>query len=639
MFKKILIANRGEIACRIIRTCKRMGIKTIAVYSEADATALHVDMADESYLIGPAPARESYLNAQIIIETALEYGAEAVHPGYGFLSENAEFADAVAKAGLVFIGPQAEIIRLMGDKLQAKEIARRAGVSLVPGSEGPVTSCQEVQKFANQFGYPILLKAAAGGGGKGMRILQDEHQIEENLERTSHEAQMSFGDGRIFVEKYLASPRHIEIQILADQKGNIIHLGERDCSLQRRHQKVIEECPSPIMTSVLRDNMVHQAISLAKQVGYTSVGTVEFMVTPDHKSYFLEMNTRLQVEHPITELRTGLDLVEQMIRVAAGESLPFTQDQISFSGHAVEARIYAEDATQNFMPSSGRITRFELPDLNENIRLDTGIEAGSEISVYYDPMIAKLSAWAPTRDEALNRLKHGLAQFIIDGPINNLGFLENLLHQPKVLHGDYTTRFIEHEWQRELTVEQKHLAYAIAGLVHLRCSSDHHDKWIVVEGESGTSIQLENGHVQIAEKKILLELNWQPYERRFIVHTGHESLNGQVKVHDQNITLKLFGIETTVQVVRPKVWELMSHIHPPAPTADKFEIKAPMPGILISLPINVGDPVKIGQPLLVIEAMKMENILKSPTNGKVKEIFVKSGDSLMRDQVLVRLGN
>jgi propionyl-CoA carboxylase alpha chain len=615
-----------------------MGLKTIAVYSEADASARHVDMADESFLIGPAPARESYLNANIILETALEQGADAIHPGYGFLSENAEFADAVSKANLTFIGPPADVIRLMGDKLQAKGIAHRAGVSLVPGSEGPITSHQEILKFAKEFGYPILLKAAAGGGGKGMRIIEDELQMEESLERTSHEALMSFGDGRIFVEKYLKSPRHIEIQILADQHGNIIHLGERDCSLQRRHQKVIEECPSPFMTSTLREKMVDQAISLAKHVGYSSVGTIEFMVTPDHNSYFLEMNTRLQVEHPITELRTGLDLVEQMIRVAAGESLSMTQDQVSFKGHAVEARVYAEDATQNFMPSSGRITRFEVPSLDEHVRLDTGIEAGSEVSVYYDPMIAKLSAWAPKRDEALDKLRHGLAQFIIDGPIHNLGFLENLLHQPRVMQGDYTTRFIEHEWHPELTLEQKHIVYAVAGHIHLKSSSDQHDQWIVVEGEIGTSLQMESDHVQIAEKKISLELNWQPFERRFVVNTGSESLDGQVKSHGQNITIRLFGIDTTVQVVRPNVWELMSHIHPPAPTADKFEIKAPMPGILISLPINVGDLVQIGQPLLVIEAMKMENILKSPTNGKVKEIFVKNGDSLLRDQILVRLG-
>ena len=371
-------------------TCRQMGIRTVAVYSQADSRALHAHSADESYLIGPPAPSQSYLNAQIIIETALAAGAQAIHPGYGFLSENADFAKAVEESGLTFIGPHSSVIRIMGDKLQAKTLARQAGVSILPGSDIAVSTKEEVQVYANQVGYPLLLKAAAGGGGKGMRVVHDESQINDHLTQARHEAFSSFGDGRVFVEKYVQSSRHIEIQILADSQGNIVHLGERDCSLQRRHQKVIEESPSCFITADVRQRMVDQTIALARQVGYTSAGTIEFMVAPNMEFYFLEMNTRLQVEHPITEMVTGLDLVEQMIRIAAGESLTFTQNQVSFAGHAIEARLYAEDSWQGFLPSSGRISQFIPPLISENLRLDTGIEAGAEISIYYDPMIAKL---------------------------------------------------------------------------------------------------------------------------------------------------------------------------------------------------------------------------------------------------------
>jgi propionyl-CoA carboxylase alpha chain len=595
-------------------------------------------MADESYLIGPAPARQSYLNSKIIIDTALASGAQAIHPGYGFLSENAEFAKAVEAAGLAFIGPKAKVIRLMGDKLEAKALARQAKVSMIPGSETPVTTVDEVKALGSQLGYPLLLKAAAGGGGKGMRVVEGEEQIDDLLQRTSHEALTSFGDGRIFVEKYVDAPRHIEIQILADTKGNIIHLGERDCSLQRRHQKVMEECPSPFMTPQLRKAMTDQAIALARKVGYTSAGTVEFMVTKNHEFYFLEMNTRLQVEHPVTEMVTGLDLVEQMIRIAAGESLSVTQDQISFSGHAIEARLYAEDAGHDFMPSSGRITRFEAPICNEGLRLDTGVVPGSEVSIYYDPMIAKLIAWAPHRLDAIQRLKQSLAQFMIEGPIHNAGFLEQLLHQPKVIAGDFTTQFIEQEMIQDLSEKQKCLVKAIAAMIHQR----HHPKdisseWFVVEQGEGTRVKLNEKSVTVGKTKIPLDLRWQPVERRFVVQVQDETSYGQVHLENGNITIRLFGIDTTLQVMRPKMWDLFSHVRPPDVQIDNLVVKAPMPGILISLPISVGDRVKLGQPLLVIEAMKMENVLKSPAEAVVSEIYVQPGESLARNQVLVKL--
>jgi propionyl-CoA carboxylase alpha chain len=639
LFSKILIANRGEIACRIIRTCRRMEIRTVAIYSEADSRALHVDLADEAYLIGLPPPRDSYLNSKKIIEAAIAYGAEAIHPGYGFLSENSDFAQAVEEAGLIFIGPGSDVIRLMGDKLQAKALARQAGVSILPGSETPVTTGEEVRAFAAQLGYPLLLKAAAGGGGKGMRVVFNDDQIDEHLERTTHEALSSFSDGRVFVEKYVETPRHVEIQILADTHGNIVHLGERDCSLQRRHQKVIEESPSPFITDETRQKMIDQAMALARQVGYTSAGTLEFMVTPNQEFYFLEMNTRLQVEHAITEMVTGLDLVEQMIRIAAGEPLNLSQSQISFSGHAIEARLYAEDGSHDFMPSSGRITRFEAPHLEETLRVDTGVEAGAEISIYYDPMIAKIIVWAPTRIDAIHHLRRALAEFIIEGPINNAGFLEQLLHQPNVIQGDYTTHFIEHEMKQSLSKNQKHLIRAIAAMIYQRSNpKDIAAQWVVVGEGEGVVVELKDDTVIVDKHKFDLDLQWRPQERRFVVQGPEETYYGQVHLTGMHVTVSLFGMDSFLQVMRPKMWDLYSHVHPPVSQPDNMIVKAPMPGILVSLPISVGDQVKLGQPLLVIEAMKMENVLKAPAKGSVMEIFVQPGDTLMRDQILVKLG-
>lgn len=622
-----------------MRTCRRMEIQTVAVYSEADSQALHVEMADESYFIGPSPARQSYLDIQKIIEVAKVSGAKAIHPGYGFLSENAGFVADVEAAGLTFIGPHADIIRRMGDKLQAKSTARQANVSIIPGSETSISTKEEIQSLASRLGYPLLLKAAAGGGGKGMRVIYGEDQIDEALQRTGSEALSSFGDGRVFVEKYVDASRHIEVQILGDIHGNIVHLGERDCSLQRRHQKVIEETPSPFMTPDLRQAMTDQAVALARHVGYTSVGTVEFMVAPDRSFYFLEMNTRLQVEHPITEMVTGIDLVEHMIRIAAGEPLSFTQPDISFSGHAMEVRLYAEDAAHDFLPCSGRITRFEPFISEEGLRLDAGIEAGTDVSIFYDPMLAKLISWAPDRLEALQRLQRALAKMTINGLQHNAGFLEQLLLSPKIIKGDYTTLFIEKEMTLDFPQTQKRLVKGIAALIYDRDNKANPSaEWVVVEEEQGTLVTFSDEGVCVEDEVLGLDLHWYPRERHFEATLQGQSYYGQVHLGVMGLTLTLLGVEHFFQVMHPKVWNLYAHVKHPDSLPDNLIVKAPMPGILVSLAISVGDRVKLGQTLLVIEAMKMENALKSPAEAIVKDILVQPGDSLTRNQVLVKLG-
>lgn len=642
MFTKILIANRGEIAYRIMRTCQRLNIRTVAVYSEADVRALHVDMADESYGIGPPSALQSYLKSQTIIDVARASGAQAIHPGYGFLSENADFAAAVEAAGLTFIGPSSAVIRMMGDKLHAKEMAAQAQVPLVPGSKAAVSTIADVKALAAEMGYPVLLKAAAGGGGKGMRVVEREADIADHLERVIHEATSSFGDGRIFVEKYLDSPRHIEIQILADSYGTVLHLGERDCSLQRRHQKVIEESPSPFVSNDLRRTMTDQAVALARHVGYVSAGTVEFMVTSDQDFYFLEMNTRLQVEHPVTEMVTGIDLVEQMIRIAARESLSLTQEAIRFSGHAIEARVYAEDADQDFMPSSGRITRFNPPDLLEGLRLETGVEAGAEASIFYDPLLAKVIAHAPTRTQAIERLQHALAHFVIEGPTHNARFLERLLRHPQVVKGDFSTYFIGSASAFSLTASQTQIAQALAVLLHHRANKGGLSaQWVIVGQEEsagqGVFARVEGSQVFLGKCQFVIDLITSPGDPRFTAIIEGETCYGQAHCQLMTITLDLFGMRHAFQVMLPKVWELSSHVRAHAAVPDSLVVKAPMPGILVRLPIAVGDRVKAGQTLAVIEAMKMENALKSPAEAIVKDIHVHQGDSLTRNQALVTL--
>lgn len=640
MFSKILIANRGEIACRIMRTCQRLGIRTVAVYSEADARALHVDMADEAYFVGPSPALHSYLNRQALIDIAKTSGAQAIHPGYGFLSENGDFAEQVTAAGLTFIGPSATVIRMMGDKLQAKAIAAQAKVPLIPGTQDPVVSVDQVKKFAMQIGYPLLLKAAGGGGGKGMRIVYQEEDIADFLDQVRHEAMSSFADERIFVEKYLSAPHHIEIQILADTYGTVVHLGERDCSLQRRHQKVIEESPSLFITPELRQAMTEQAIALARHVGYASAGTVEFMVTPDRQFYFLEMNTRLQVEHPVTEMVTGLDLVEQMIRIAAGERLPFTQNQISFTGHAMEARLYAEDAEQGFLPCSGRLTRFE-PPVGEGVRLDTGVDAGTEVSIYYDPMMAKLIAWGSNRAQVLQNLQHSLAHFIIKGPLHNLGFLERLLHHPQVNQGNVSTRFIEQEALFELSAQQQEIMQIIAAFLYHQAQREKDSaEWVIAQEKQGVLVKVKGDRVEVECGNVFeIRLDAQVTKNRFIAYTQGQAYYGQAWLDPAGlgITIKLFGYEQTFRVMRPPIWDLFAHLDIPTIPIDDMTLKAQMPGMVLSVPIQELDEVKVGQPLLVIEAMKMENTLKSPYDAMVRNILVHAGDKVSRGQILIRL--
>ncbi len=472
-----------------------------------------------------------------------------------------------------------------------------------------------------------------------MRVIHGEDAIDEALQRTSSEALSSFGDGRVFVEKYVDTARHIEIQILGDAYGTVLHLGERDCSLQRRHQKVIEETPSPFLTADLRQAMTDQAVAFARHVGYNSAGTVEFMVTPGRAFYFLEMNTRLQVEHPITEMVTGIDIVEHMIRIAAREPLSFTQNQVSFSGHAMEARLYAEDADHGFMPCSGRVTRFEPFIAEEGLRLDAGIEAGTDVSIFYDPMLAKLISWAPDRLEAIQRLQRALAKMTLEGPIHNAGFLEQLLLHPKVIEGDYTTHFIEKEKTLDLPPNQKRLVKAIAVLIHHRANgAGPPGEWIVVEEGKGALVSLEDDGVVVEGEALDLDLHWHPRERHFVAALEGQSYYGQVHLEVMGLTLTLFGRTYSLQVMHPKVWSLYTHVRPTDSLPDNLVVKAPMPGILISLPISIGDRVKFGQTLLVIEAMKMENALKSPADATVLDILVQPGDSLVGNQVLVKLG-
>ncbi len=616
--KKILIANRGEIACRIIKTAKLMGIKTVAVYSDPDKLLPHVDLADEAYCLGAAPSKESYLNISKIIEIAKTCKADAIHPGYGFLSEKAEFAQAVQDAGLIFIGPSPQVIHQMGDKLEAKALAESAGVNLVPGSTKPITDITQAREFAHMAGYPILLKAAAGGGGKGMRVVHDDLGLADGLERAKSEALSAFGDDRVFIEKYIDTPRHIEIQILADQHGNVIHLGERDCSLQRRHQKVIEETPSPFISDKLRQQMTTQAVSLAKQVSYTSAGTVEFIVSPKGEFYFLEMNTRLQVEHPVTEAVNQIDLVEWMIRIANGEKLKVTQDDIKPSGHAIEVRLYAEDAAEGFLPSAGRLVEFILPE-SDTIRVDTGFSEGDSISIYYDPMIAKVIAYAPSRTQALDALTHYLTRCMISGLTTNLDFLVRLLLDKNVVQGNYHTHYIE------------------SNLADLTANSGDDEIFIqaALACENKATPQTVLLDKTIFENKTLSsDLTWI-----YPPHLFELYYNGQVyacRAHRKNITLN--GVTRSVKVIDANHWPAVKHLPFDKESQDQNMIKAPMPGTVIALPITLGQHVKRGDPLVIIEAMKMENVLKAPKEGTVSEILVKNGDNLTRDQLIAKLG-
>ncbi len=666
MFKKILVANRGEIACRVFRTAKRMGIATVAVYSDADARAPHVLMADEAVRLGPAPASESYLKAELILAAAKATGADAIHPGYGFLSERESFAKACAEAGIAFVGPPANAIAAMGDKIESKKLAKAAGVNVVPGYLGEIADTDEAVKIASDIGYPVMMKASAGGGGKGMRLAWSEQDVREGFEATKREGLASFGDDRVFIEKFIEQPRHIEIQLIGDQHGNIVYLGERECSIQRRHQKVVEEAPSPFVTPEMRRKMGEQAVALARAVGYYSAGTVELIVSGADKTgdgfYFLEMNTRLQVEHPVTEAITGLDLVEQMIRVAAGEKLAFTQDEVTLTGWAIENRVYAEDPYRGFLPSTGRLVRYAPPAAQETpygavggegyVRVDDGVAEGGEVSMFYDPMIAKLITWGPTRDAAADLQVAALDRFQLDGLGNNIDFLSALMQHPRFRSGALTTGFIAEEYPEGFVgapagPELRRTLAGIAAALSWRESDraaqisaqlgtpgEAPCEWVVRIGDIEHEVTLGEDTIVDGER-VEGEVEWSPGDRIAVARSGDAALAVQVARTRTGWKLTTRGATHKVDVFRPRVAQLARHMIEKIPPDMSRFLLAPMPGLLTRIEVAEGEKVEAGQPLAVVEAMKMENILRAEKAGVVKAINFAAGDSLAVDAAIL----
>ena len=692
MFTKILIANRGEIACRVIRTARRMGIATVAVYSDADARSPHVKLADEAVHIGPSPAAESYLRADKIIAACKVTGAEAVHPGYGFLSERASFVEALEAEGIAFIGPPASAIAAMGDKIESKKLALAAGVNVVPGFVGEIADTGHAVKIAGEIGYPVMMKASAGGGGKGMRLAWSEADVREGFEATRREGLASFGNDRVFIEKFIEDPRHIEIQLLGDEHGTLVHLGERECSIQRRHQKVVEEAPSPFVTPAMRARMGEQAVALARAVGYYSAGTVELIVSgkdPTGESfYFLEMNTRLQVEHPVTEAITGIDLVEQMIRVAAGEKLGFAQADIDVNGWAIETRVYAEDPYRGFLPSTGRLERYRppspsrlregsgeglpgaegqalprpLPQAGGEIRVDDGVAEGGEVSMFYDPMIAKLITWAPTRDEAADLQVAALDRFEIEGPGHNLDFLSALMQHPRFRSGELTTGFIAEEYPEGFEGapadedRRRAIAAIAAGMAFTRMgrarqTSGQLDgpppvpcEWTVRIAPSTSSgravdyeVTLGEGHAMVDQHRIEGTCDWMPGMRTATASGDGQTLGLMVERRGLDWLFTTHGRKHRARAMPARLAPLAAHmIEKASPDLSRF-LLSPMPGLLVALNVAVGDKVEPGQPLATIEAMKMENILRSAKAGVVKAIDAEVGASLAADAVILEL--
>ena len=654
MFSKILIANRGEIACRVIKTAKRLGVKTVAVYSEADIDAPHVEQADEAVAIGAAPASESYLVADRIIQAAKDTGAEAIHPGFGFLSENAGFARAVAAAGLVFIGPPPGAIEAMGDKIESKRLAKQAGVSTVPGSPDAITDPDEAVRIANEIGYPVMLKASAGGGGKGMRIAFDDAEAREGLIRAASEAKSSFGDDRVFVEKFVVEPRHIEIQVLADSHGNVVHLFERECSIQRRHQKVVEEAPSPFLDAETRAAMGAQAVALAKAVGYESAGTVEFIVGPDRSFYFLEMNTRLQVEHPVTEMITGLDLVEQMLRVASGEKLAFGQDDLQIRGWAVECRLYAEDPTRNFAPSIGRLTRYRPPAEVDGVRVDTGVAEGGEVSMFYDPMLAKLVTHGADRAQAIDRMALALDRFEAAGIRHNLTFLAAVVDHARFREGRLSTAFIEEEFadgfaDDALAAARMDLLAPVAAARHaIQRRRDatvgrdpaglRHDYVVLLAGETrpvSVTLEADGATVAMGGRTVRLTGDLDPSLPVFDGAADDTPIAVQIKRDAAGYALVHGGVAARALVLSPRAAEL-HQLMPEKPEPDTSKLLlSPMPGLLKSVMVAPGEAVETGQALAIVEAMKMENVLRAERAGTVAAIEAEPGASLAADQIIL----
>ena len=659
MIKKILIANRGEIACRVIKTARKMGISTVAIYSDADRNSLHRLIADESVYIGPAPSAESYLVIDNILAAIKKTGADAVHPGYGFLSENAAFAKALDKEGVTFIGPPVGAITAMGDKIASKKLAEKANVSTVPGHTEAVRDPEDAVQIAKDIGYPVMLKASAGGGGKGMRLARNDEECRDGLERAVNEAKSSFGDDRVFVEKYIGEPRHIEIQIIADKHGNTVYMGERECSIQRRHQKVLEEAPSPFLDEAMRQAMGKQAVALAKAVDYYSAGTVEFIVDDKKNFFFLEMNTRLQVEHPVTELITGQDLVELMIKVAANEELPFGQDDVKLNGWALEARVYAEDPFRNFLPSIGRLVRYQSPQETHHVRVDTGVTEGGEISIYYDPMIAKLITFGADRTEAIQHMRTALDSYYIRGVNHNIGFLSALIAHSRFQSGNITTNFIAEEYPdgfhpQDLPSEDPIIQVIVAASIHhayqQRAASisgqvaghgrQFDDTWVVVtkDGHHPVTVRrMTNGYSVIVDGTTHeFQTDWQPGEPLLRGNLADDE-NLVFQVECENIAYRLThgGSQDDVLVLSPAHAELNALMPVKVPPDTSKLLLSPMPGLLISLAVAEGQEVKAGEELAVIEAMKMENVLRAERDAVVSSIKATTGESLMVDQVIM----
>jgi len=666
MFEKVLIANRGEIAVRVIRTCKRLGIRTVALFSEIDSRSLHVREADEAVFLGDSRSEESYLNKEKIIDAALSHQCEAIHPGYGFLSENSEFAEMVSRSGLIFIGPPATVIATLGDKIASKNLAEKAGLPFVPGHTRPLDDLDEAMVIAEDVGYPVLLKPAAGGGGKGMRAVFSKDELAPALKASREETRKAFGDDKIFIERFITNPRHIEIQIMADQFGNVIHLGERECSIQRRYQKIIEESPSPAVGDTLRGEMGDLACALSREAGYTNAGTVEFILDHEGNFYFLEMNTRLQVEHPVTEMVTSLDLVELQLSVAAGEHLPFDQDGVHFKGWAIEARICAEDPAFGFMPSTGMITRYAAPK-GRNIRLDSGIEAGSLVSVYYDSMLAKMVAWGETREEARNSLIHALNRYHLEGVISNTNFANTILNHPAFIKGEMSTGFIEEYFdggkmkaapsleslyfmvmaatlvyhnRKNLVRDSLQPMVARVGQVHEQKAWHHYmvkdednifDIQLLEDSSSKNSwtIRVNDGQYEV------ITPDFEFYRRRLKLMINGERHYFYLQYRENFIWVAFCGITRTFEIYSPKEWELAKYMPKGKREAPEDVLASPMPGLVVEIEVEEGERVYRGQDLVIIESMKMESGVSSPCDGEVEEIRVQAGQAVETGDVLI----
>lgn len=658
---KLLIANRGEIACRVIKTCRKLGIKTVAVYSDADTNSLFVQMADEAVNIGPSPSSQSYLNLDKVLGAIKKTGANLVHPGYGFLSENREFANKLEENGVTFVGPSVYSIEMMGDKIQSKKLAIEAGVSTVPGHMGVIKDDKEASEVAGKIGYPVMVKASAGGGGKGMRVVWKEEEMAEAFMSASNEARNSFSDDRIFIEKFIEDPRHIEIQVIADKQGNVVCLGERECSIQRNNQKVIEEAPSPFLDEETRQKMYKQSADLSSKVGYYSAGTIEYIVDKNKNFYFLEMNTRLQVEHPVTELITGLDIVDLMIKIALGESLPFKQEDIKLNGWAMESRIYAEDPSRGFLPSSGRINLYIEPQESENVRVDSGVYEGGEVSMFYDAMISKLCSYGKNRDEAIDHMCQALGSFAIGGVSHNISFLETIMRNERFIKGDLTTSFIKEEFPEgfsgnEIDSDAQEVLIATAMHVFLynfernskisgklsNREKQISDRWVVMIDDKSYLVNLldkDSGHLKIEcnKKQIELQSSWNNGEKLFRGVVNNKSVG--VKIRENNLTgaylLQYSGSDAFVSVMSPRIAELNKFMPKIQKNAKPKNLSSPITGKIIRFKVEEGEEVKAGQELVVIEAMKMENSIRTDHTVTIKKIKFNEGEAVGIGQVIM----